>query len=242
MHEVAVKISRTFTASGSLIAFFLLLLTAVSVKYFEERINQSPISPIDIKAIPYKLGSWEGKDMEGLGVRSTQILKLDDYIRRIYLNPVGQQVTVYIGYWHRQSGEYQAAKHSPAVCLPSNGWEVKSLWKDRINSGGDNELVIKKLLGSFERQSSMFYYWFFSGEDEYAEEWWALAQIGLEKFLRNRSDGGIVEIGVPIGSAHPTPQEVMEAEKIALAFVSEFYPALHSVLKVPEHSTEKPFK
>lgn len=152
---------------------------------------------LDLRALPITIGDWSGTDVQGLGIRSQTVLQLDSYIRRVYKNSLGDEVVIYIGYWRSQGGDYQAAKHSPAICLPANGWRVEDKQTKRLPIG----LTVNSLTGSVGLARLRFYYWFFSGKREYAQEWQALLQLAVSSLKDRRLDGGIVELSSPFTSS-----------------------------------------
>lgn len=159
---------------------------------------------------------WNGEDLPGLGIHSQTVLQLDSHLYRVYRDNRGNKITVYVGYWRAQGGDYQAAKHSPAVCLPSNGWRVEDQQILEFSSGDK----VNSIAGSSGLAHYRFYYWFFSGEREYTREWQALGQLALSALSDGRLDGGIVELS----ATAETPTSVIDE------FVAEFRPALRKLV------------
>lgn len=232
--------------SGSIALATILLLT-LGFRHHISELASRPAADVQIEQLPMKLGDWQGRESVGLDVRSQEILKLDRYVKRSYTNSKGEQVLLYVGYWKRQTGEYQAAKHSPALCLPSNGWHTQpggtvtltagslqsgSLQSGSLQSGpaptspGGTPITAKKIIGELKGQSHLFYYWFFTGDSNYADEWQALLRISLENFFVGRSDGGIIEISTPIGFTAGNKAAAEDAERVIEEFAAEFTPAL----------------
>lgn len=216
---------------GTMVAFCLLSATAIAAHYLEGKLEAASKRDILIESLPLELGQWRGEDLPGLGVRPREILRLDRALRRIYRNSKGDEVFIYIGYWSQQSGEHQAAKHSPAVCLPANGWRVSHRERRVLRDTGaplankSTTLTVNSLLGELNHERSLFYYWFFSGEKRYAEEWQALIYIVLETFLHQRSDGGIIELSARVPKAKEIDQAVAEPKKVLEEFAEAFLPA-----------------
>lgn len=186
-----------------------------------------------LETLPYQLGEWRGQEGQVLGVREKEILQLDRHIQRIYTNQQNEHAAIYVGYWRKQSGEYQAAKHSPVICLPANGWKVFNPEAMQIPvtlNGQETALTIKRLYGSFQGKGFIFYYWFFSGEKIYLHEWQALIQIALERFFHHRSDGGIVEISIPIELANGSEISPDHADAMAKDYIAQLYPPLHQLI------------
>ena len=213
---------------GTILAFLTLL---VSTAFVQLQLNKAEVTSADIaiESLPMKLGDWQGKDTEGLDIRSQDILKLTRYVKRLYTNPEGDRVILYVGYWQTQTGDYQAAKHSPALCLPANGWSIQFKPVRQVNIKNSDSVDTKRIVGEIRDTPYLFYYWFFSGEKNYTEEWQALINISFEKLFRGRSDGGIVEISIPIRGGDKIAGEE-RANEILEDFLEEFYPELRKLI------------
>lgn len=199
-----------------------------------------------INNLPDVLNSWVKVDEQPLDVMSREILNLSRFIRRSYKKNVSKNdlfrpedgllqgnkdvVSLYIGYWEKQTGDSQAAKHSPRLCLPSNGWVISSSGKEKIQIGQD-ELEYQSIVALHDQQATLFHYWFFSGETTYHQDWKALITISIEKFFRGRSDGGIVEVYTPIRGDMAYGQALEEAKARLIDFKQAMYPALDGIIK-----------
>lgn len=168
--------------------------------------------------LPLKLGQWQGQDLAGLGIRERNILRLDKHLRRVYRRKDGAEVIIYIGYWNKQSGDYQAAKHSPKTCLPSNGWEVLRIGEKVLDK--ETGLEISEITSRFQNIQKQYNYWFFSGKDTFHLEWLALVKIVKQKLFHGRSDGGIIEIFTDVESSDQ--RAVDEANSILEDFYKTF--------------------
>jgi len=142
-------------------------------------------------SLPMQKGRWTGQELPGLGIREKNILKLDQHLRRNYTRDDGKKVFIYIGYWKNQSGDHQAAKHSPKTCLPSNGWVVQQQGERILDP--EDSLTAATITAQFKSELKQYNYWFFSGEEIFHVEWLALLKIIKQRMFHGRSDGGIVE-------------------------------------------------
>ncbi len=222
--------ARVISFSGSLLALGILLSTLIGTNFLGGSLHISAPKQVFVKTLPLLLGDWQGEELADLGVRSRQVLQLDHWIRRLYTNKQGEKVFLYIGYWKKQSGEYQAAKHSPAICLPANGWRVSGKKAKKLRVTNDNTLSINSLIGEYQQSKSLFYYWFFSGEKTYHEEWEALLQISLQTLLHGRSDGGIIEVSTNLEGVRGSASEEV-ASKALQDFITQFNPELKKLLQ-----------
>jgi EpsI family protein len=218
---------------GSMLALGTVLVLALLFRYHLANLQEQPAVDVAIEKLPLRIGNWTGVDTTALDTRSKSILKLTRYVRRQYTDSAGHAIFIYLGYWKEQTGDYQAAKHSPALCLPSSGWHTKHLPSLTITLGtGPNtsSLRLKRLLGSIREEKHLFYYWFFAGTKDYAEDWYALLTISLQKIFCGRTDGGIVEVSAALPPGKN--EETAEREQGALIedFIGALYPELRKLI------------
>lgn len=219
--------------AGSVLALLTMIASTIALTSYSRVLERIEKVDAHIDKLPNQLGEWVGTELPGLGFRSRDILKLDRHLRRVYRDKLGRQVLVYVGYWLVQSGEHQAAKHSPKICLPSNGWRIEQTQSKTLSletKHGSENLKLNTILGAISSEESLFYYWFFSGEKTYWEEWRALVNISLESFLHGRSDGGIVELSVSLPVETEKSAAIRDAQATIEEFVRVFYPELRDLI------------
>ena len=219
---------------GILIIFAVLGSAVGLEKHYRQKMDSAESKLISVAEIPLVLGDWKGQDISGLTERESKILKLDNYIRRIYRNSSGAEVFVYVGFWRKQSGEHQAAKHSPLMCLPANGWDVAQPSDIVLSLTSEfNEIRMRRLIAQYgkNRPPELFYYWFFSGSESYTDESEALLKLIKHSLVEQRSDGGIIEMST--GTIDPGTKVSSEkyADQVLTEFAKEFYPALEKVAR-----------
>lgn len=219
-----------------ILALFALAFRPLIIGTFEK--EGTITERISLDDFPSQLGSWTAGEPIGLDIRSLDVLRLSSYVKRVYTNPEGKKVFLYIGYWASQTGEHQAAKHSPALCLPSNGWVTEHL--DNFNfsftdtSQNNVDLTTRRIKGEKRGQTNLFYYWFFAGEHYYTQEWYALINLSIENLLYNRNDGGIVEVATDLSRMISKEEAEVEANKTIQEFLNELAPYLHKKISAIE--------
>lgn len=207
---------------GLLIALCIMLgFSALEFRLHESQHRRT--NAISLSKLPYELGDFKGQDSNPLTLKERDILKLDQFVRRTYSDSKGRKVFLYLAYWDKQNGEHQAAKHSPAVCLPANGWKLSSVQVKTIN----DSLRVKRVESTLKSESHLFYYYFFSGEEIYVDETSALLHILKESLLNSRSDGGLLEISTELSSRRLGDMANTEADEL----LSEFSALLQEFLK-----------
>lgn len=185
---------------GVLIAVLLLLAACSGKIYGESMLSQRRESHVTLSKYPNSIGEWTGREGSRMELRSRETLQLDQYLRRLYEKFGEDPAFLYVGYWGHQSGEYQAAKHSPMMCLPANGWKITKLKPIFVDLPADKKLEVNRVVGQFDQHTSLVFYYFFNGEDYYVREWEALLRIAGNALIGRRTDGGIVEITIELSS------------------------------------------
>ena len=187
-----------------------------------------PLVRPDLAQFPKILGDWRGEDSGDIDIAARETLQLDQFIRRTYHRADGAAAHLYIGYWHRQTGDHQAAKHSPALCLPANGWTVQSSQRLALSKIGP-KVMVNSLVADRSTKRFQFLYWFFSGADTYAEEWLTLIKVSFGILAGRRPDGGIVEISVLVNPA--VESSGVAAENISKEFAATVAPEIARLMQ-----------
>ncbi len=225
------------STSGALLACALMGATFASRSMLVTKNDSNQLQGVPIEDLPMVIGSWHGRKDAPLDERSAAVLQLDGAVKRVYRNTVGKELYVYIGYWKTQSGDNQAAKHSPVMCLPANGWTISQPMPWEIPTSHESEeaglksFTASSLVADFKGHRSLFKYWFFSGEEMFRDETQALVKTSFGMLSGSRTDGGIVEVTVPIDDSIPKSQAEAEAEQLATDFTRGLYPALVRLIR-----------
>jgi EpsI family protein len=220
--------------TGTRIAALTIFTIGAFFRIYFSGLSDSSGADINLTALPYEFADWKGTDAAGLDDKSRDILKLDRYIKRYYKNSAGESVFIYIGYWKKQNGEHQAAKHSPALCLPSNGWLLGKRDIGIIGSAG-LDVPIKKLIAEYKGNPHYFHYYFFTGQAYYSQEWRALLNISLQTLFSGRSDGGIVEASAEIRQKTDKQSAETQTDALITKFLQDMNPELRKIIDNPMH-------
>jgi EpsI family protein len=171
---------------------------------------------------PMDIGGWHGVPQEPFSSAVLDVLRVDDYLTRLYVKRGDSALGLYIGYWRSQrQGD---TIHSPLNCLPGAGWEPVSKQTIMVPdaSGADvpiNRYVIQK---GMDRQ--LVLYWYQSHGRVVASEYSSKFYLVADAMRLNRTDGSIVRVTAPIGD--DSPEAEAQAERAALAFVHALFPEL----------------
>lgn len=171
-----------------------------------------------LSQFPLALSQWRGERsaMEEVYLKA---LKFDDYAMVEYRDPKGRAVSFYTAYYGSQSkGE---AVHSPASCLPGNGWVFKESG-DRSFPGVGGELRVNRAYMEKEGARNLTYYWF----PKSGRNLTSLYQLKLYTFwdalTRGRTDGALVRVITPVYES----EQVADADARLQGFTRQMLPEL----------------
>jgi EpsI family protein len=174
---------------------------------------------------------WQGKEL-GLSQDTLDVLKLTDYMMRVYVRrsvietdrPARGPVPVflYVGYY--QSQRTGATYHSPKNCLPGAGWQFVESQPAVVMVPGGRAVTINKVMIQKGLEKQAILYWYHDRGRVVASEYWAKAYLMWDAMTKNRTDGALVRISLPVaGSVEDTYQE-------GLAFLQDLWPILDEYL------------
>jgi exosortase D (VPLPA-CTERM-specific) len=158
---------------------------------------------------PTHIASWVGR-RDSLEPIILGTLKLDDYVLADYMRPGSLPVNLYAAWYDSQRSGQSA--HSPRTCIPGGGWQILSLRRVTLADVhvGNVPLEVNRVLISDGEQKQLVYYWFQQRgrviTDEYAVKWY----IFLDALTRNRTDGALVRLTVPL--VNGSTEEAAEAQ------------------------------
>jgi EpsI family protein len=201
------------------------------------RTEQMPLRE-PLAAFPADIGTWKGWPAPRFDQRVMAVLGVDEYVNRIYQDPGGNAVSLYIGYY--QSQREGDTIHSPLNCLPGAGWEPISRERLAIDVPASltadapderrvrqvavvNRVVIQK---GIDRQVVL--YWYQSHGRVIASEYWGKIYAVFDSIKLNRSDGAMVRLVSPVDSTNPASEA--EAGRVSVEFARAILPLLHQYL------------
>ncbi len=233
--------------------FFIAVVLLIGTFGFIQSIskNEQLMSNKAFEQFPLNLAAkWEGREL-GMEQRVLDILKLSDFMMRVYV-PVAWQggeeaqlvetdvnktlitnegshvpVWLYVGFY--QSQRTGATYHSPKNCLPGAGWQfveseiIPLTMPDRTTIMVNNVLIQKGL------EKQVILYWYHDRGRVIASEYWAKAYLVWDAMTKNRSDGSLVRISIPVKDG-----TVEEAFEQGVNFLHDLWPKL--LEHMPDHS------
>ncbi len=232
-----------------IIAVFLLITTFGFIQSVSK--NEELKSNKAFEQFPLNLAKkWEGREL-GMEQRVLDILKLSDFMMRVYVPVVAQdgeeaemaetlvnkvQVTnvgshlpvwLYVGFYESQ--RTGATYHSPKNCLPGAGWQFMESDIIPLTMPDETLILVNKVLIQKGLEKQVILYWYHDRGRVIASEYWAKIYLVWDAMTKNRSDGSLVRISVPVKDG-----TVEEAFDQSVAFLHDLWPKL--LEHMPDHS------
>jgi exosortase D (VPLPA-CTERM-specific) len=198
---------------------FLLCATGLTGLFVSGRQEIVPERVI-FASFPTSVGQWRGRPTS-LDPQTEHFLGLTDYILSDFTKSDGRTVNFYVAYYASQ--RQGLSPHSPAVCIPGNGWQITSFQRSSFSSNNPtiamplNRAVIEK-----NSSKELVYYWFEQRGRKIANEWWSKAYLLADAIFQNRTDGALIRLTTPV-----YPGEIeSDADRRLRGFIRDFVPPL----------------
>jgi EpsI family protein len=202
---------------------FGLLVAAILCRYTLDPGSGMPPVDLELRGVPYQVNGWRGVDQE-LDQEVIDILGLDAFVQRRYLDQDGRSLWLYIGYYRQQ--RQGKGIHSPKHCYPGAGWSIMEKGVERIplDGAGNRSIQVNRILFQKEGAKQVVLYWFQSYNRIVHSEYTQRIYMVLDAVWHNRTDGALIKVSAPvIGDLG----EVMDRQK---RFIRSIYPDLEREL------------
>jgi len=198
----------------ALLAATFLLIHGVS--HGERKSTRRPLDEL-----PSNLSQWTGKDSP-LDPRTLKLLRLDDYLSRVYSDGSGHLLGLYIGFYGSQrTGD---TIHSPKNCLPGSGWEPVHSRLLTIELPGRKPVQVNEYLIEKGLDRQLVLYWYHGRGRVVASEYWGKVWLVADAITRNRTDGALIRL------VTSTADGEAKARAREIEFVTELYPRLNEFI------------
>ena len=193
----------------------------------------SHIEPVPVRTafeqFPVQIGDWTSTSLPPIPDSIMAILRVDDYVNRVYHSPGKYGAGLYIGYYRSQrQGD---SIHSPLNCMPGAGWEPVSRRPLSIavpNAGTDGTISVNRYVIQKGIDRQLVLYWYQSHGRVVANEYWSKFYLIRDAVRLNRTDAALVRVIVPMPSNLESSES--QAEEQAVEFVRSMFPVLSTYL------------
>lgn len=173
----------------------------------------------DLLDFPSEVGGWHGQREPLAGVY-VEALKLDDYLMSNYRDGAGHPLNFYVAWYDSQRAGRSV--HSPRACVPGGGWVIRSFDERVLTRDDGSTLPVNRVLIELDGRKQIVYYWFQQRGRSLANEYLVKWYIFWDALTRNRTDGALVRLVVPVNSGG----DETEADRRVQAFAAAALPSL----------------
>ncbi len=204
-----------------------LLLVATTVFLANARRAEVAVTRTTFETFPMHLGPWKAIVDPPLEEDILKVVGVDDYLSRIYYQPDGAAVGLYIGFYGSQrQGD---TIHSPLNCLPGAGWEPVAEGRLRIANvdGQGRDIIVNRYIVQKGLERQLVLYWYQAHGRVVASEYTSKLYLIHDAIRLNRTDGSMVRVIAPLKGLH---DDGAAAEQLAEEFVRTIFPSLAAYL------------
>src|SRR5271155_5875022 len=174
----------------------LLLATAIGLQAHAH----SEIFPqrAPLGSLPLEIDGWKGTD-NTIDEASLNILGHPEYILRDYVDPGQTQpwIEIYIAYFPSQSAGDTI--HSPAHCLPGNGWIPSDRKVVQIAGPDGSTFPVNRYVGAIGGEKpELVLFWFQAHGRAVSSGLDAKYYLFYDSIKMNRSDGALIRLRTPL--------------------------------------------
>jgi exosortase D (VPLPA-CTERM-specific) len=207
----------------SLYASATMLITVAGVSLSLPERPESIPPRTSFAQYPNVIGPWAGR-REALEPIYVDALMLDDYHLADFTRGAEPPINFYIAWYDTQRAGRSV--HSPRSCLPGGGWRIESLTQRSVPGirAGRDALHVNRVLIQLGNQRLLVYYWFQQRgrviTNEYQVKWY----LFWDALTRNRTDGALVRLMVPVAPGEPVATADRQLTQFAAAAATTLAP------------------
>jgi len=145
-----------------------------------------------LSTLSTEVAGFRGRDLE-MSQGVLEGLGAQDWVKRVYADAGGRRFVIYVGYF----ADFSIMKsHSPEVCYPGAGWDIRSREKTILEGAGGETLEVNLLEFTKHGDRQAVINWFLTWGGARAQMEEAKWQKLVPWMLRKR---GIVRLQISIG-------------------------------------------
>ena len=209
-------------------AVICLLLAGAAVFLANAKKSEVPLVREAFATFPMTIETWRAENAPPLDADVLRVLGVDDYLSRVYYQPSGAAVGLYMGFYASQrQGD---TIHSPLNCLPGAGWEPVSQGRLQIANadGAGTDITVNRFIIQKGLERQLVLYWYQSRNRVVASEYVSRAYLIQDAIRANRTDGSMIRVVAPL--SHSSEADAQRAEQLAVDFVRLLFPRLPGYL------------
>lgn len=208
----------------TIIAVLIIALTACGLYALQYYRGEIVFVKGGFRDLPLTIGGWKGEVRE-FPQEVYKELREDDNMYRIYRDPAGHELGLYIGYYGTKRGGHP--DHIPQGCYTGAGWGVVEDAPYPVTLDNGRTVTVHNFYAAKGDQSEQVLYWI---QNYRGEVMWSGLTQNIEKMknklFNRRNDGAFIRINSLVTT---TRDETLAFET---EFLKELMPHLHAVWPV----------
>jgi EpsI family protein len=206
------------------IPFYVAIAVLIAGIALVQRVPHGKSMPLqkDFTAFMYDIGEWKGQDQPPMDPKTLNVLRVDNYLDRVYENSKKNWISLYVGYFRDQiSGQII---HSPRNCMPGAGWNFIQNETVTLDIPGKTPLKLEATRAILSRGEDrlLAYFWYQSRGRLIASEYWDKVYLVLDAIRYNRTDGALVRVLTEL----PKDGDITTIDAQLKAFIQAVTPSL----------------
>jgi EpsI family protein len=178
-----------------------------------------------LESFPDRIGSWTAAESQPFDKPVLSVLRVDDYINRVYTGPSVPAVGAYVGYYATQHSG--ATFHAPLNCLPGSGWDTVATASIQVAIAPATSLAVSRMAVEKGLDHALILYWYQSHGRTTPSEYGAKLLTIAHAIGRRQTDAAFVCV---LTAYDDSPGAVERAERTAVRFVQDMFPLLDGYL------------
>jgi EpsI family protein len=136
-----------------------------------------------------------------------------------------------------------ASPHSPAVCIPGNGWLITKLERTQYRSPNSSmSFPLNRAVIARGSNKQLVYYWFEERGMKIANEYWSKLYLLRDALFESRTDGALVRLTTPIYSGETeadADKRLQDFTRIAVPSLDTYLPSAVSTKTAQQSHPQK---
>jgi EpsI family protein len=200
-------------------ALIVVLIVGASGAYARQLVGERVFASArpELARLPTAVAGWYSEDIP-LTPNVAAVLDADATLLRVYRDPAGKEVGLFVAYFAQQQVNSQI--HSPRLCMPGAGWKIVSTEEQMLQISDDPVPVTRMLIQRNEREREILYrFRTRSGNvtGEYALKWDLLRNA----LARRPTDAVFVRYDTPIEDAAAARELMRQLDSQIAAILGE---------------------
>jgi EpsI family protein len=206
---VAEGVARAGATAGTHVIKTIVAIAFIGLNYYTyHHLANKAVYPerLDFSEFPLELSAWHCPKADEMDAKTERNLGVSDYFLCRYINQDLHAVAdIYIGYHRSQvreegGGSGENSIHPPAHCLPGSGWDIIDNQTVPLDLEGlpQSGRFVKRMIIAKGQNRQLVYYWYQSRGRVIAHDWQKIFYVGLDRAIKQRTDGSLVRFTIPI--------------------------------------------